>query len=167
MSTPTNDPFLKSSYSLEEEGLARLPSPIPQSANVTSASLNIARPSSAPPILITPSSTIPVADMAMPITGKIIFVCLPQSEHFEHQLLIKTKLQAIGLGSPQREKLGARNKLLLSPLVCIDPNPLSFIISNTDLDFLSSHLPLSPPIAPVLNVDKLSGDTEVTVACEI
>ena len=73
MSTPPNDPFLKSSYSLEEEGLTRLPSPMPQSANVTSASLNMTHPSSAPPILTTPSSTIPAADTAMQTTGKIKF----------------------------------------------------------------------------------------------
>ena len=30
-----------------------------------------------------------------------------------------------------------------------------------------SHLPTSPPIAPVLNVGLVSGGTEMTVACEI
>ena len=38
---------------------------------------------------------------------------------------------------------------------------------NTDIDFLGSHLPSSPPIAPVLNVGLLSVGTEMTVACEI
>ena len=55
----------------------------------------------------------------------------------------------------------------LLPLVCINPKPLSFIISNTDIDALSSHLPASPPIAPVLNVGLVSVGPETTVACEI
>ena len=44
---------------------------------------------------------------------------------------------------------------------------LSFIIGNTDIDILSSHLPTSPPIAPVLNLGLASVGTEMTVACEI
>ena len=55
----------------------------------------------------------------------------------------------------------------LLPLVCIKPKPLSFIIGNTDIDALSSHLPTSPPIAPVLNVGLMSAGTETTAACEI
>ena len=55
----------------------------------------------------------------------------------------------------------------LLPLVCINPRPLSFIIDNTDIDDLSSHLPTSPPIAPVLNVGLMSAGTEMTAACEI
>ena len=55
----------------------------------------------------------------------------------------------------------------LLPLVCINPKPLSFIIGKTDIDALSSHLPTSPPIAPVLNVGLMLADTEMTAACEI
>ena len=65
------------------------------------------------------------------------------------------------------ERLTARHKFYLSPLVCIHPKPLSFIISNTDIDILSTYLPTSPPIAPVLNVSLVSAGTEMTVACEI
>ena len=55
------------------------------------------------------------------------------------------------------------NKLYLSPLVCINPEPLSFITGNTNIDFPSSDLPRSPPIAPGLSVG-----TEMTVfSCEI
>ena len=43
----------------------------------------------------------------------------------------------------------------------------SFIIGNTDIDILSSHLPTSSPIAPVLNEGLVSVGTEMTVACEI
>ena len=41
----------------------------PESAD--GSTINIAHPSSAPPTLITPSSTIRAADIAMPTTGKI------------------------------------------------------------------------------------------------
>ena len=68
------------------------------------------------------------------------------------------------LKSLGQEWLSACNKLYLSPLVCISPKPLSFIIGNTDVDFLSSQLPTSPPITPVL---KVSVGTKMTVACEI
>ena len=63
------------------------------------------------------------------------------------------------------EWLTARNKFYLSPLVCIHPIPLSFIVSDTDIDILSTYLPTSPPIAPVLNV--VSAGTGMTAACEI
>ena len=63
-----------------------------------------------------------------------------------------------------KEWLSTHNKFYLSPLVCIDPKPLSFVLGNTDIDFLSSHLPTSPPVAPVLN---LGLGTEMTVASEI
>jgi hypothetical protein len=43
---------------------------MPQSADI--ASNDLARPSSDPPILITPSSTIRAADIAMPVTSKIL-----------------------------------------------------------------------------------------------
>ena len=65
------------------------------------------------------------------------------------------------------ECLSAHNKFYLSPVVCINPKPLPFIISNTDIDIPSSYLPTSPPIAPVLNVGSVSADTEMTFACEI
>ena len=67
--------------------------------------------------------------------------------------------------SLEEEWLNAHNKSYLSPLVCLNPKPLSFIIGNTDIDFLSSHLPTSPPIAPVPGL--VSVGTEMTVACEI
>jgi hypothetical protein len=76
----------------------------------------------------------------------------------------------IRLKSLGKEWLSARksrNKFYLSPVVCINTKPLLFIISNTDIDFLSSHLPTSPPIAPVLNVGLVSVGTEMTIACEI
>ena len=63
------------------------------------------------------------------------------------------------------EWLTAHNKFYLSSLVCIHPKPLSCIVSNTDIDILSTYLPTSPPIAPVLNI--VSAGTEMTVACEI
>ena len=44
--------------------------------------------------------------------------------------------------------------------------PLLLTIDTTDIDALSSHLPTLPAIAPVLNVDPVSADTEMT-ACEI
>ena len=73
----------------------------------------------------------------------------------------------IGLKSLGKEWLSACNKICLSPLVCINPKPLSFIIGNTDIDLLSSHLPTSSPIAPVLSVGLASVGTKMAVACEI
>ena len=72
------------------------------------------------------------------------------------------KLKSLG-----KEWLSVCNKFYLFPLVCINPKPLSFIIGNTDIDFLGTHLPTPPPIAPGLNVDVVSVGTEMTVACEI
>ena len=66
-----------------------------------------------------------------------------------------------------KEWLSACNKFHVCPLVCINPKPLSFIVGNTDIDFLSPNLPTSPPIAPVLNVGLALVGTEMTVACEI
>ena len=63
--------------------------------------------------------------------------------------------------------MSTRNKLYLSPLVCINLKHLSFIVGNTDIDFLSSHLPSSPPIASVLNAGLVSAGIEMTVACKI
>ena len=65
------------------------------------------------------------------------------------------------------ECLTAHNKFYLSPVVCTHPKPLSFIVGNTDIDIMSTYLPTSPPIAPVLNIGLVSADTEMSVACEI
>ena len=65
----------------------------------------------------------------------------------------------------EKERLSAQSRFYLSLLVCVNLRPLSFIIGNTDIDFLSSHLPTSPPIAPVPGL--VSVGTEMTVACEI
>jgi hypothetical protein len=73
----------------------------------------------------------------------------------------------ITLKSLGKEWLSARNKFYVSPLVCINPKPLSFVIGNTDIDSLSSHLPTSPPIAPIQNVRLVSVGTEMTIASEI
>ena len=54
----------------------------------------------------------------------------------------------------------------LLPLVCINMKPLLFTIGNTDIDALSSHLTTLPAIAPVLNVEPVSADTEMS-ACEM
>ena len=82
-------------------------------------------------------------------------------------MFIESTLQVIRLKSLGKEWLGARNKFYLFPLVCINPKPLSFIISNTHIDFLGSYLPASPPFAPILNVGLVSVGTEMTVGCEI
>ena len=66
-----------------------------------------------------------------------------------------------------KEWLSTHSRFHLSPLVCINPKPLSFIIGNTDIDFLTSHLPTSPPIASVLNVGLVTVGMDITVACEI
>ena len=65
------------------------------------------------------------------------------------------------------ERLSPCIEFYLLRLVCINPKPLSFIIDNTNIDALSSHLPTSPPIAPVLNVGLMSGGMEMTAASEI
>jgi hypothetical protein len=158
MSSPTNDPFPKSFYSPE----TRLHSSISQSGNITS--LKLARPSSAPPILIKPSSTIHAADRTMLITGQITF--LPVFHEVNINLFIETQLQAIGLGSPRREWLSARNMLLLSPLVCIHPKLLLFITDDSDIG-LSSYSPTSAMFASVMDLGLMPVDTEMTVACQL
>ena len=65
MCTLPSDPFVESFYSLKKT-FQRL-----QSTDGTT--FNIARPSSAPPILMTPSSTIGAANIAMPVFSKIHF----------------------------------------------------------------------------------------------
>ena len=82
-------------------------------------------------------------------------------------MLIESNLQVIRLKSLGKEWLNARNKFYISPLVCINPKPPSFIIGNIDIDFSSSHQPTSPPISPVLNVGLVSVGTKMTVASEI
>ena len=89
---------------------------------------------------------------------------LPQSEH---QLFIKSNLQVIRLKSLGKVWLGACNKFYVSPLVCINPKPLSFIIGNTDIDFPNSHLPTSPAITPVLDVGLVLVSSKMAIACEI
>ena len=64
------------------------------------------------------------------------------------------------------EWLSTPSSFYLSPQVCINPKPPSFIIGNADIDVLSSHLPTSSPIAP-MNVGLVSVGTETTVACKI
>ncbi|KIJ94775.1 hypothetical protein K443DRAFT_640771, partial [Laccaria amethystina LaAM-08-1] len=116
MCTLTSDPFVEPFYSLKKP-FTRLLSPIPASAE--GISIDIVRPSSAPPILITQSSTIRAANMAIPVTGDQVDV--------------------------SGDRVVERSQQVL---------PIS-------ADFLSSHLPTSPPIAPVLN-EGLA--TEMTVA---
>ena len=66
MCIPTNHPILKPFSSLKKAITKS-----PQSADI--ASDDLARPSSDSPILITPSSVIREADIAMPVTSKIHF----------------------------------------------------------------------------------------------
>jgi hypothetical protein len=66
-----------------------------------------------------------------------------------------------------KQRLSACNKFYLPPLVCVNLRLLLFIIGDSDIDFLSSDLPTSPPIAPVLNVDLVPVDTETSFACEM
>ena len=63
--------------------------------------------------------------------------------------------------------MSTRNKLYLSPLVCFNLKCLSFIVGNTDIDVLGSHLPSPPPVASVLNAGLVSAGTEMTVVCKI
>ena len=160
MCTLRSDAFVEPFYSLKK-AFMRL-------QFMDSTSMNIAYPSSGLPIMMTPSLTIHAANIAMPLTSKAhfgyILIFLPQSEHW---LLIESNLQVIRLMSMEVECLSACSEFYLLPLVCINPKPLSFIIGNTNIDVLSSHLPTSPPIVPVLNVGLVSASTEMTVACEI
>ena len=63
--------------------------------------------------------------------------------------------------------MSAHSKLLLSPLVCIHPKPLLFIINDPDIGLPSSYPSTSPLIASVTDAELMSVDTEMTVACEI
>ena len=66
-----------------------------------------------------------------------------------------------------KERLSTQSRFYVSPLVCVNLRPLSLIIGNTDIDFLSSCLPTSTLIAPVLNVGLDSVGVGMNVACEI
>ena len=79
----------------------------------------------------------------------------------------KRNLQVICLKFLGKEKLSAQSRFYLSLLVCVNLRGLSFIISNTDIDYPSSHLPTSAPIASVLNVCLDSVGVGMNVACEI
>ena len=63
--------------------------------------------------------------------------------------------------------LSPQSRFYPSPLVCVDLRPLSFIIGNTDIDFPSSDLLTSVPIASVRNVSLDSVSAGMTIACEI
>ncbi|KIK05004.1 hypothetical protein K443DRAFT_675474, partial [Laccaria amethystina LaAM-08-1] len=80
-------------------------------------SIDIAHPSSVPPTLVTPSSTIHATDIAMQVT-------------MTGQGVVECSQQVLPISS----------------------------------DFLSSHLPTSPPIVPVLNVGLVSVGAKMTVA---
>jgi len=128
------------------------------------ASINIACPSSALPTLIIPSSTICKADIAMPVTSKILFILpAPKWTQIIHWIKFagdQVEVTGKGVVEHSQQVLHIYWSALTSNLY------LSFIIDNTDIDFLSPHLPTSPPISPVLNVDLVSVDTEMTTACE-
>ena len=66
-----------------------------------------------------------------------------------------------------KETLSAQSRFYLSPLVCVNLRALPFIIGNTDIDLLSSHLPTYTPITSVLNVPLDSVAAGMNVACEI
>ena len=84
MCTLPNDPFVEPFYSLKK-AFMRLLCPIPEFAGDTS--INLARPSSAPPILMTQASTIPTANMAKPVTSKILFsLPAPKRTLIAHQI---------------------------------------------------------------------------------
>ena len=63
--------------------------------------------------------------------------------------------------------MSAQRRFYLSPLVCVNLRRLSFIIGNTDIDFPSSQLPISAPIASVPNVGLDSVGMGMNVDCEI
>ena len=69
MCTQPSDPFVEPFYNLNK-AFTRLLSPIPESAD--ESSLNFSHLSSAPSTFTTPSSTILAADIAMPVTSKIL-----------------------------------------------------------------------------------------------
>ena len=82
MSIPTNRRFLKP-FSYLKRAFTKSRSPMAQSADI--ASDDLARPSSAPPILITPSSTLGAANIAMPVTSKIHFDLPPKWTLIAHR----------------------------------------------------------------------------------
>ena len=111
MCTLPNDPFVEPLYSLKK-AFTRLLPPTPQSADC--ANINIARPSSAPPILMTPSSTIRAANIPMPASKMLLNLSVPKWT----LTLIESNFQVIRF----MPSLSARNKLYLSPLVWIHSN---------------------------------------------
>ena len=161
MCTLPNDPFVKLFFSLKK-AFTRLLSPTPEFAGDTS--FNIAHPSSAPPILMTQASTIPTANVAKPVTSKILF-SLPGLKW----TLIAHQIKSAGnpFEVPGEGEAEHSEQLLPISAGCVNLRPLSLIIGNTDIDFLSSHLPTSAPIASVLNVGLDSVGAGMTVACEI
>ena len=81
---PTNHHFLKPFSSLKK-AITRSRSRTPQSADI--ASNDLARPSSDPPILMTPSSTIHAVDIAMPVASKMPFnLSAPKWISITHQI---------------------------------------------------------------------------------
>ena len=142
----------------------KLHSPIAETADGTS--INIAHPSSTPPTMVSSSLTICAADIAMPVTSMILSdFPTPKWILIAHQ----TNLQVIRFKSLGKERVSTCNMFCLPPLVCINLRLLSFVMSDSDIDFLSSHLCNSPPITPIPKVGLVSGrtETETTVACEI
>ena len=84
MCTLPNDPFVEPLFS-QKKAFTGLLSPAPEFAGDTS--FNIARPSSAPPILMTQPSTIPRANVAKPVTSKIHFsLPSPKCTLIAHQI---------------------------------------------------------------------------------
>jgi hypothetical protein len=69
MCTPPSDPFVEPFYSLKK-AFTRLLSPIPEFMDDNT--LNMARPGSALLTLTTPSLAIHAADIAMPVTSKML-----------------------------------------------------------------------------------------------
>ena len=154
MCTLPSDPFVESFYSLKKAFL-RLQS-------TDGSSFNIARPSFASPILMTSSSTIRAANIAMPVTSKIKFnLPAPKETLTAHR-------NQIGRWSGWCP-WGWSGWVLASSFTCFHWSALTrnvyHIIGDTDIDAPSSHLPTSPPIAPGLNVGLMSAET--TAACEI
>ena len=129
MCTLPSDPFVEPFYSLKK-AFTRLLPPTPQSADC--ASINIARPSSAPPILMTPSSAIRAANIPMPVTSKILL----------NLSVLKWTLIAYWIkfpGDRAHVSRGERSQQVL---------PIS-----TGLD--SPKTPISPPISSGLNAEAM------------
>ena len=84
MCTLPSDPFVEPFYSLKKT-FTRVFSPLPACAD--GSSINIVRSISAPPILITPSSTIREPGIAMPVTSKRLFnLPVPKGTSITHYI---------------------------------------------------------------------------------